>query len=325
MSGRLSRRDLLKRATLLGGAGLTRAVVTQDLAAVVQNVSPPLTIAGRPVQVAVTAATPLTTAYFRILPIVDGRLQSIPSDGALDQQVLSAPEPLCGIGARGFRSRRGSRRQHLEAAAQRFASSTRTVAPCSSCASIPTPARSPSPWAMAPSWASARAARSSTAAARRPHAQRPGRLSAADARRARARSSGWSAPGWAMFIHQPLGAFDLTGDGRQFRPPPTRAVALPLDVFVVGVAATRRDHGASTRASPASRRCRRSGRFGYQQSHRTLAGRDEMLQEAKTFREKKLPCDALIYLGTGVLPVGLEHATTASSPGTRRTFPIRRR
>ena len=42
---------------------------------------------------------------------------------------------------------------------------------------------------------------------------------------------------------------------------------------------------------------------------------------ARTFREKKLPCDALIYLGTGLLPVRLEHATTASSPGNRQNFP----
>src|SRR5947207_4001038 len=44
--------------------------------------------------------------------------------------------------------------------------------------------------------------------------------------------------------------------------------------------------------------------FGYKHSHRTLAGRDEILEEAKTFREKKLPCDALIYLGTGFCPSG---------------------
>jgi alpha-glucosidase (family GH31 glycosyl hydrolase) len=44
--------------------------------------------------------------------------------------------------------------------------------------------------------------------------------------------------------------------------------------------------------------------FGYQQSHRTLAGRAEVLQEARTFREKKLPCDAMIYLGTGFCPSG---------------------
>ena len=40
------------------------------------------------------------------------------------------------------------------------------------------------------------------------------------------------------------------------------------------------------------------------QSHRTLASRDEVLGIAKTFREKRLPCDALIYLGTGFCPSG---------------------
>ena len=44
--------------------------------------------------------------------------------------------------------------------------------------------------------------------------------------------------------------------------------------------------------------------FGYLQSHRTLAGRDAILEEAKTFREKRLPCDAMIYLGTGFCPAG---------------------
>src|SRR6185295_18451631 len=44
--------------------------------------------------------------------------------------------------------------------------------------------------------------------------------------------------------------------------------------------------------------------FGYQQSHRTLASREEILQEAKTFREKKLPCETMIYLGTGFCPSG---------------------
>jgi len=44
--------------------------------------------------------------------------------------------------------------------------------------------------------------------------------------------------------------------------------------------------------------------LGYQQSHRTLASREEILEEGKTFREKRLPCDALIYLGTGFTPSG---------------------
>ena len=44
--------------------------------------------------------------------------------------------------------------------------------------------------------------------------------------------------------------------------------------------------------------------FGYMQSHRTLAGPDEITWVARTFREKKLPCDALIYLGTEFTPSG---------------------
>ena len=44
--------------------------------------------------------------------------------------------------------------------------------------------------------------------------------------------------------------------------------------------------------------------LGYQQSHRTLASRDLVLSIAQTFREKKLPCDVLIYLGTGFCPSG---------------------
>ncbi len=44
--------------------------------------------------------------------------------------------------------------------------------------------------------------------------------------------------------------------------------------------------------------------LGYLQSHRTLESREAVLQEAKTFREKRLPCDAMIYLGTGFCPSG---------------------
>jgi alpha-glucosidase (family GH31 glycosyl hydrolase) len=40
------------------------------------------------------------------------------------------------------------------------------------------------------------------------------------------------------------------------------------------------------------------------QSHRTLRGPDEVMWVARTFREKKLPCDALIYLGTEFTPSG---------------------
>src|SRR5471030_3470149 len=79
--------------------------------------------------------------------------------------------------------------------------------------------------------------------------------------------------------------------------------ALPLDLFIVG---------AREPAAIMAEYARLTGHpelpplwsFGYQQSHRTLASREEILQEAKTFREKKLPCDTMIYLGTGFCPSG---------------------
>src|SRR5436305_1671355 len=39
--------------------------------------------------------------------------------------------------------------------------------------------------------------------------------------------------GWAMFVHQPIGAFDLTGKQAQLTPASPQA-ALPLDVFIIG-------------------------------------------------------------------------------------------
>jgi alpha-glucosidase (family GH31 glycosyl hydrolase) len=129
------------------------------------------------------------------------------------------------------------------------------------------------------------------------------------------------AGGWAMYFHQPYGRFDFTGErsrfepapafvprtGRGAPPPPPPAdistFALPIDLFVVA---------SKDPAIIMSEWARLTGRaempplwsLGYQQSHRTLAGRDAILQEAKTFREKKLPCDAMIYLGTGFCPAG---------------------
>lgn len=108
--------------------------------------------------------------------------------------------------------------------------------------------------------------------------------------------------GWAMFLHYPYGAFDLTGAEGKFLPA-NPDLALPLDLFLVF---------ASEPATIMAEYARITGHpempplwsFGYQQSHRTLESREEIIAEAKTFREKKLPCDALIYLGTGFCPSG---------------------
>jgi alpha-glucosidase/alpha-D-xyloside xylohydrolase len=126
--------------------------------------------------------------------------------------------------------------------------------------------------------------------------------------------------GWGMYLHQPLGSFDFTGADGQFTPiatpaPPAGASLvnqpqavpasdlLPLDVFVVS---------STDPTVIIGEYARLTGRaempalwtFGYQQSHRTLAGPDQILSVARTFREKKLPCDTLIYLGTDFAPSG---------------------
>ena len=109
--------------------------------------------------------------------------------------------------------------------------------------------------------------------------------------------------GWAMFIHQPYGAFDFTGTEGKFTPP--RRDARSRSTCSSWRRAIRWSSCASTRASPGCRRCRRCWTFGY---HAVVAARsagpDEILGVAKTFREKKLPCDALIYLGTEFAPSG---------------------
>lgn len=107
--------------------------------------------------------------------------------------------------------------------------------------------------------------------------------------------------GWGLYIHQPLGTFDLTGSEGRFDPP--AGSPLPLDLFVVGTrdpAAIMREWARLTGFPEMPPRWS----LGYLQSHRTLAGPEEVLRIARTFREKKLPCDALIYLGTGFTPSG---------------------
>jgi alpha-glucosidase/alpha-D-xyloside xylohydrolase len=109
--------------------------------------------------------------------------------------------------------------------------------------------------------------------------------------------------GWGMYIHHPLGAFDFTGPEGTFTPHGENPPALPIDIFIAASRDPRLLVGEYARIT---------GRaempplwsLGYMQSHRTLAGPDEIMWVARTFREKKLPCDALIYLGTEFTPSG---------------------
>ncbi|HLW99452.1 MAG TPA: TIM-barrel domain-containing protein [Candidatus Acidoferrales bacterium] len=134
--------------------------------------------------------------------------------------------------------------------------------------------------------------------------------------------------GWAMFIHRPPGSFDLSGSEGKFTPsspspfaPPssTPPNPFPLDLFIVD---------AKNPAQAMSEYAHLTGHpempplwaLGYQQSHRTIANSEEILTVARTFREKKLPCDLLIYLGTGFTPSGW-NSENGSFQFNPRVFP----
>ena len=125
--------------------------------------------------------------------------------------------------------------------------------------------------------------------------------------------------GWAMFIHQPYGAFDFTGVEGVFTPAaasapgpvvasappaaPAADTAVPVDVFIVASrdpTVVMREYARITGLPELPARWT----LGYQQSHRTLDGPEEIRSIARIMREKKLPCDALIYLGTEFTPSG---------------------
>jgi alpha-glucosidase (family GH31 glycosyl hydrolase) len=127
-----------------------------------------------------------------------------------------------------------------------------------------------------------------------------------------------STSGWAIFFHQPSGTFDFTGAESKFIPVKPEQ-ALPLDIFFVGSREPKTIMSEYARLTGHSEMAPLWS-FGYQQSHRTLASREEVLTEAKTFREKKLPCDALIYLGTGFCPSGWNTAN-GSFVWNARVFP----
>jgi alpha-glucosidase/alpha-D-xyloside xylohydrolase len=109
-----------------------------------------------------------------------------------------------------------------------------------------------------------------------------------------------SPEGWGIFVGLPLGTFDLTGEMGVVSSPvatSTRNVYL-----ILGDSPAEVLHGfAELTGFP---HLPPLWSLGYLQSHRTLANREEVMGVAKAFREKKLPCDGLIYLGTGFCPSG---------------------
>lgn len=109
-----------------------------------------------------------------------------------------------------------------------------------------------------------------------------------------------SADGWGLFVGQPAGYFDLTGETGIFQP--TEATSARNVYLVLGETPAEILRGyALLTGFP---HLPPLWALGYQQSHRTLASREEIMSVARSFREKKLPCDTLIYLGTGFCPSG---------------------
>jgi alpha-glucosidase/alpha-D-xyloside xylohydrolase len=126
--------------------------------------------------------------------------------------------------------------------------------------------------------------------------------------------------GWGLFVHRPYrGAFDLRDADGRFLPRQESGNAtdapLPLDLFVIHAdspLAVLSEYAAIT-GKPA---LPPKWTLGYMQSHRTLAGPEEVQGVAETFRRKGLPCDGLIYLGTGYTPSGWNtgHGTLEFNP-----------
>lgn len=108
--------------------------------------------------------------------------------------------------------------------------------------------------------------------------------------------------GWALFLSEPRGAFDLRGAQGVLHPQPG-ATPGRADVFLVDArepADTMREFVRLTGAPVMPPKWA----LGYMQSHRTLSTEADILAEAHTFREKQLPCDTFIFLGTGFCPAG---------------------
>lgn len=315
----ISRRDLLKRVGSVGAGAIVgragaRACSTDDLAeragpsAVGQRASPAIVVAGRPVEVVITPASAATVRIV-VLPLDGSGPQAIRADGALVERRWPAP-------AARLRTLTGADTIRAGDLAVRVS-----------------PDRGPQGSALQ----IVVTAKDGRGVQRLRLDQETGTLNfllgdgpllglgeggpqfdrrgSTDRMRSgqggyQLRTHGGRVPvpwlvgtsGWAMFIHHPFGTFDFTGSMGRFDPG-SASSALPLDLFVVG---------AREPAAIMAEYARLTGypampplwSFGYQQSHRTLASRDEILQEAKTFREKKLPCDTLIYLGTGFCPSG---------------------
>ena len=106
--------------------------------------------------------------------------------------------------------------------------------------------------------------------------------------------------GWGLYFREPGGQFDLSGEMGLFKPSDS-ARGQDLYLCVSPTPAGLLRQYAEITGYP---HLPAKWTFGFQQSHRTIDSREQIMEEARIFRDKKLPCDALIYLGTGFCPSG---------------------
>ena len=139
--------------------------------------------------------------------------------------------------------------------------------------------------------------------------------------------------GWGLFVATPWVQVDLTRRGAREVSAGPAAGHRSADRAATSSRTPARDCRRRTNTSPVSTTCSSSTRasrptrsptsprspaapsmpprwaLGYMQSHRTLEDETQMLRVIDTFREKRIPLDAVIYLGTGFAPGRLEHAS----------------
>ncbi len=112
--------------------------------------------------------------------------------------------------------------------------------------------------------------------------------------------------GWAMFLHRPYCAFTLTDRPKGAPSRSTRGAPLPLELFVVSSndgPTLMREYAALTgypEMPPL-------WSLGYQQSHRTLASREEVLEEARDVPREEAAMRRADLPRHRLLPLGLEH------------------
>jgi alpha-glucosidase (family GH31 glycosyl hydrolase) len=290
----ITRRRLLKRVAAgsgaLAGCGLT---FSQDT---------PIQIAGRPVEIALTPVSP-ETIRITVAPIENGQAQPVPIDGALVKQNLG---PL----TTRLRTLASSRRVKCGELMVSLSANPLTIRvegkagrvvqrlTCDSATGNFSFQTGESPLLGLGQGG--------------PQFDRRGKVDRMGSGQAgyQLATHGAKVPiqfligtsGWAIYIHQPLGAFDLTGKEGLFQAPNPQA-SLPLDVFVIGAQEPTAILGEYAKITGYPEMAPLWS-FGYQQSHRTLGPPEEIVQEAKMFRNKKLPCDTMIYLGTDFCPNG---------------------